>query len=194
MTRCIRRPRALDRTELRPVSGNRPLRPGTAGGRVRPLCDKCLNSIAVRFFLRRPCCASAKPLSPAACGSNWTREQTKCRGRGASLAISAASSGPLRGSGRLIATSKSLPSGALRLRQIRRRGLLGSRNRTCRLFQGAHELLGSRCIWPKLAPQPMQAQHLQTEALETGQPPYVLAKIAGVEMCWSYNVSTATGT
>jgi GDP-L-fucose synthase len=47
--------------------------------------------------------------------------------------------------------------------------------------------LGSSCIYPKLAPQPMQEQHLLTGPLEPTNRPYALAKIAGVEMCWSYN-------
>jgi GDP-L-fucose synthase len=47
--------------------------------------------------------------------------------------------------------------------------------------------LGSSCIYPKLAPQPMQEHHLLTGPLEPTNRPYALAKIAGVEMCWSYN-------
>lgn len=47
--------------------------------------------------------------------------------------------------------------------------------------------LGSSCIYPKLAPQPMQEQHLLTGPLEPTNRPYALAKIAGIEMCWSYN-------
>lgn len=47
--------------------------------------------------------------------------------------------------------------------------------------------LGSSCIYPKLAPQPMQEAHLLTSALEPTNRPYALAKIAGIEMCWSYN-------
>ena len=47
--------------------------------------------------------------------------------------------------------------------------------------------LGSSCIYPKLAPQPMHEQHLLTGPLEPTNRPYALAKIAGVEMCWSYN-------
>ncbi|HZF79663.1 MAG TPA: GDP-L-fucose synthase [Rubrivivax sp.] len=47
--------------------------------------------------------------------------------------------------------------------------------------------LGSSCIYPKLAPQPMKESHLLTGALEPTNRPYALAKIAGVEMCWSYN-------
>ena len=47
--------------------------------------------------------------------------------------------------------------------------------------------LGSSCIYPKLAPQPMQEAHLLTSALEPTNRPYALAKIAGIEMCWAYN-------
>jgi len=47
--------------------------------------------------------------------------------------------------------------------------------------------LGSSCIYPKLAPQPMKEEHLLTGPLEPTNRPYALAKIAGIEMCWSYN-------
>lgn len=47
--------------------------------------------------------------------------------------------------------------------------------------------LGSSCIYPKLAPQPMCEEHLLTGPLEPTNRPYALAKIAGIEMCWSYN-------
>lgn len=47
--------------------------------------------------------------------------------------------------------------------------------------------LGSSCIYPKLAPQPMEETHLLTGPLESTNRSYALAKIAGVEMCWSYN-------
>jgi GDP-L-fucose synthase len=47
--------------------------------------------------------------------------------------------------------------------------------------------LGSSCIYPKLAPQPMREQDLLTGPLEPTNRPYALAKIAGIEMCWSYN-------
>ena len=47
--------------------------------------------------------------------------------------------------------------------------------------------LGSSCIYPKLAPQPMKESCLLTGPLEPTNRPYALAKIAGVEMCWSYN-------
>jgi len=47
--------------------------------------------------------------------------------------------------------------------------------------------LGSSCIYPRLAPQPMPESCLMTGALEPTNRPYALAKIAGVEMCWAYN-------
>jgi len=47
--------------------------------------------------------------------------------------------------------------------------------------------LGSSCIYPKLAPQPMKENALLTGPLEPTNRPYALAKIAGIEMCWSYN-------
>jgi GDP-L-fucose synthase len=47
--------------------------------------------------------------------------------------------------------------------------------------------LGSSCIYPKLAPQPMREEYLLTGPLEATNRPYAIAKIAGVEMCWSYN-------
>ncbi|MDP2007323.1 MAG: GDP-L-fucose synthase [Rubrivivax sp.] len=47
--------------------------------------------------------------------------------------------------------------------------------------------LGSSCIYPKLAPQPMRERDLLTGPLEPTNRPYAIAKIAGIEMCWSYN-------
>ncbi|MGA7106911.1 MAG: GDP-L-fucose synthase [Terracidiphilus sp.] len=47
--------------------------------------------------------------------------------------------------------------------------------------------LGSSCIYPKLAPQPMKEEYLLTGPLESTNRAYALAKIAGIEMCWSYN-------
>jgi GDP-L-fucose synthase len=47
--------------------------------------------------------------------------------------------------------------------------------------------LGSSCIYPKLCPQPIKEDYLLTGPLEPTNRPYALAKIAGVEMCWSYN-------
>ncbi|MEQ1663637.1 MAG: GDP-L-fucose synthase [Thiobacillus sp.] len=47
--------------------------------------------------------------------------------------------------------------------------------------------LGSSCIYPRMAPQPMKEEHLLTSELEPTNRPYALAKIAGIEMCWAYN-------
>ena len=47
--------------------------------------------------------------------------------------------------------------------------------------------LGSSCIYPKECPQPMKEEYLLTGLLEPTNRPYALAKIAGIEMCWSYN-------
>ena len=47
--------------------------------------------------------------------------------------------------------------------------------------------LGSSCIYPKLAPQPMREDALLTGPLEPTNEPYALAKIAGIKMCESYN-------
>ncbi len=47
--------------------------------------------------------------------------------------------------------------------------------------------LGSSCIYPRLAPQPLKEKYLLTGPLEPTNRPYALAKIAGIEMCWSYN-------
>ncbi|MGZ8963406.1 GDP-L-fucose synthase family protein [Methylomagnum sp.] len=56
------------------------------------------------------------------------------------------------------------------------------RNHVSRLL-----FLGSSCIYPKLAPQPLKEECLLTGSLEPTNRPYALAKIAGIEMCWSYN-------
>ncbi len=47
--------------------------------------------------------------------------------------------------------------------------------------------LGSSCIYPKLAPQPMREDSLLTGVLECTNEPYAIAKIAGIKMCESYN-------
>ena len=47
--------------------------------------------------------------------------------------------------------------------------------------------LGSSCIYPKLAPQPMTESALLTGQLEPTNEPYAIAKIAGIKMCESYN-------
>ncbi len=52
--------------------------------------------------------------------------------------------------------------------------------------------LGSSCIYPKLAPQPMREEHLLTGLLEPTNEAYAVAKIAGIKMCESYNRQYAT--
>jgi GDP-L-fucose synthase len=47
--------------------------------------------------------------------------------------------------------------------------------------------LGSSCIYPKLAEQPMQENALLTGVLESTNEPYAIAKIAGIKLCESYN-------
>jgi GDP-L-fucose synthase len=47
--------------------------------------------------------------------------------------------------------------------------------------------LGSSCIYPKNCPQPIKEEYLLTSELEPTNRPYALAKIAGIEMCWSFN-------
>lgn len=47
--------------------------------------------------------------------------------------------------------------------------------------------LGSSCIYPKFAPQPMKEEHLLAGTLEPTNEPYAIAKIAGIIMCQSYN-------
>ena len=47
--------------------------------------------------------------------------------------------------------------------------------------------LGSSCIYPRNCPQPIKEEYLLTGPLEPTNRPYALAKIAGIEMCWSYN-------
>jgi len=47
--------------------------------------------------------------------------------------------------------------------------------------------LGSSCIYPKHAPQPMKEEHLLTGVLEPTNEPYAIAKIAGIKMCEAYN-------
>ncbi|MBF0430336.1 MAG: GDP-L-fucose synthase [Fibrobacteria bacterium] len=64
----------------------------------------------------------------------------------------------------------------------------------CNVMQAAYEqkvekllFLGSSCIYPKFAPQPMPEKSLLTGELEPTNEPYALAKIAGVRMCEAYN-------
>ena len=52
--------------------------------------------------------------------------------------------------------------------------------------------LGSTCIYPKNAPQPMNEEYLLTSELEYTNEPYAIAKIAGIKMCESYNLQYGT--
>lgn len=52
--------------------------------------------------------------------------------------------------------------------------------------------LGSSCIYPKNAPQPMKEEYLLTGPLEYTNEPYAIAKIAGIKMCESYNLQYGT--
>ena len=64
----------------------------------------------------------------------------------------------------------------------------------CNIIHGAHLggvqnllFLGSSCIYPKLAEQPMTESALLTATLEPTNEPYAIAKIAGIKLCESYN-------
>ena len=64
----------------------------------------------------------------------------------------------------------------------------------CNVIHSAHKaniqkllFLGSSCIYPKLAQQPMTEEALLTGALESTNEPYAVAKIAGLKLCESYN-------
>jgi GDP-L-fucose synthase len=64
----------------------------------------------------------------------------------------------------------------------------------CNVIHGAHQanidkllFLGSSCIYPKLAEQPMAEDSLLTGPLEATNEPYAIAKIAGIKLCESYN-------
>jgi GDP-L-fucose synthase len=52
--------------------------------------------------------------------------------------------------------------------------------------------LGSTCIYPKNAAQPMKEEYLLTDTLEYTNEPYAIAKIAGIKMCESYNLQYGT--
>jgi GDP-L-fucose synthase len=52
--------------------------------------------------------------------------------------------------------------------------------------------LGSTCIYPKQAPQPMKETYLLTSPLEYTNEPYAIAKIAGIKLCESYNLQYGT--
>ena len=52
--------------------------------------------------------------------------------------------------------------------------------------------LGSSCIYPKNAPQPIKEEYLLTSSLEYTNEPYAIAKIAGLKMCENYNLQYGT--
>lgn len=52
--------------------------------------------------------------------------------------------------------------------------------------------LGSSCIYPRMAPQPIREEYLMTGPLEPTNSPYAVAKIAGIEMCHAYNAQYGT--
>lgn len=52
--------------------------------------------------------------------------------------------------------------------------------------------LGSTCIYPKEAPQPMKEEYLLSSPLEYTNEPYAIAKIAGIKMCEGYNIQHGT--
>jgi len=61
------------------------------------------------------------------------------------------------------------------------------------LIHAAHEVgvkklmfLGSACIYPRNAPQPIKEEHLLTDKLEFTNEPYAIAKIAGIKLCENY--------
>ncbi len=63
----------------------------------------------------------------------------------------------------------------------------------CNVIDGAHRsgvtklmFLGSSCIYPKLAPQPLREDYLFTGPLEPTNEPYAIAKIAGIKLCETY--------
>lgn len=63
------------------------------------------------------------------------------------------------------------------------------------VIHAAHEnkvkkllFLGSSCIYPKLAPQPLKEEYLLTDSLEYTNEPYAIAKIAGIKLCENYRL------
>ena len=83
-----------------------------------------------------------------------------------------------------IVANNSYPAEFIADNQAIQNSVIGAAHRT-----GVERLLflGSSCIYPKLAPQPMKESCLLTGPLEPTNRPYALAKIAGIEMCWSHN-------
>ncbi len=54
--------------------------------------------------------------------------------------------------------------------------------------------LGSSCIYPKMAAQPLKEEYLLTDTLEETNEPYAIAKIAGIKMCAAYSDSFLNGS
>lgn len=52
--------------------------------------------------------------------------------------------------------------------------------------------LGSSCVYPRLAPQPLKEEYLLSGPLEFTNRSYAIAKIAGIEMCWAFNRQHST--
>jgi GDP-L-fucose synthase len=52
--------------------------------------------------------------------------------------------------------------------------------------------LGSSCIYPKMAPQPLKEEYLLSGKLEETNEPYAIAKIAGIKLCENYNIQYST--
>lgn len=65
---------------------------------------------------------------------------------------------------------------------------------SCAWRHGVKKLLflGSSCIYPKNAPQPLKEEYLLTDELEYTNEPYALAKIAGIRLCESFNIQYGT--
>ena len=83
-----------------------------------------------------------------------------------------------------IQANNSYPAEFIRENLVIQNNLIHSsyRNQVDRLL-----FLGSSCIYPKLCPQPIKEEYLLTGPLEPTNQAYALAKIAGIEMCRSYN-------
>jgi GDP-L-fucose synthase len=83
-----------------------------------------------------------------------------------------------------IQANNTYPADFIRVNLVIQNNLIHSsyRNQVDRLL-----FLGSSCIYPKLCPQPIKEEYLLTGPLEPTNQAYALAKIAGIEMCRSYN-------
>ncbi len=88
-----------------------------------------------------------------------------------------------------IQANNTYPADFIRVNLVIQNNLIHSsyRNQVDRLL-----FLGSSCIYPKLCPQPIKEEYLLTGPLEPTNQAYALAKIAGIEMCRSYNQQYGT--